>query len=77
MLPFINKAVTPDCIKGIKSGVEKIVNTYDKDDKTFHIGNKRLQITPVEFGIIMGIASGSKDIDIKKYTDGPKLSTEM
>lgn len=51
--------------------MEKIINTYDKDEKTFHIGNKQLLITPAEFDIIMGIASGHKNIDMKDTQVSP------
>lgn len=51
--------------------MEKIINTYDKDDKTFHISNKQLLITPAEFDIIMGIASGHKNIDMKDTQVSP------
>lgn len=71
MIPFINKAVTPERIKGTKSGVEMILNTYDKTTKTFNIGKKQLHMIAPEFDIIMGIASGNKAIDMRDTHIGP------
>lgn len=71
LLPFINKAVILDCIKGTKSGVEKILDTYDKKTRTFRLGNKQLVITPAEFSIIMGIQSGNRDINTKDTQVSP------
>lgn len=67
----MNTAVIPTCIKGTKTGLAKIINTYNKIEQAFVIGNKHLMATPGEFGIIMGITSGNKVIDMKDCQVGP------
>lgn len=71
LLPFITKAVTPPCILGTKTGLIKIIDTYDKTKQAFIIGKKKLVITPSEFEVIMGITSGTRDIDMKDCQVGP------
>lgn len=71
LIPFVDKAVNPTCIKGTTHGVVKIINTYNKQQKTFVLGGKQLMITPTECDVILGITSGNKDIDLKDCLVGP------
>lgn len=71
LMPFITKSVAPGCIKGTKTGLLKILETYSKPAEAFIIGNKELTVAPSEFDLIMGIASGSSDIDTKDCQVSP------
>lgn len=70
LLPFINKAVNPKHIKGTKTGLVNILDSYDKAEQVFVIGGKRLRITAAEFELIFGIPSGNNIIDMKESTVG-------
>lgn len=66
VLPFAKRRITPSCVKGTQKGTTNLLMTYDKQQKAFVIGGKNLTITPEECDLILGITSGSKDVNMRK-----------
>lgn len=64
--PFIRGKMTSGSLHGMQEGTLQFLMTFNKTEKSFKLGNKRLTIEPQEFDLIFGIKSGEQEIDMTK-----------
>ncbi|XP_012857122.1 PREDICTED: uncharacterized protein LOC105976392 [Erythranthe guttata] len=58
-VPFAKHKLSRDDVPGTQNGTFKIMTSYSKTDRAFHIGGKNITITPQDCKLIFGIQSGN------------------
>lgn len=63
--PFVKGKITVGLLHGMQ-GTLQFLMAYNKDEKCFKVGDKKLTIGPREFDLIFGIRFGHQEIDMTK-----------
>lgn len=62
--PFIKKKANSTYLTGVQQGLVEILSTYDRNSDVFVIGGQKLTIAPRVCEIILGISSGTRNVNM-------------
>lgn len=76
LMPFIeDEKITHNSLKKSDYGINKILITYNRPERAFVLGGKRMTITQTECKLILGIKSGRRRMTIVENKYGSSNST--